>query len=221
MIDYLYKRQSDMSNLVNLENGNAVTTSLAIAEGVGNSHSTVIRLVRDNLSDLEEFGLVGFQIQPKKSGVRGGSDTHYAVLNEQQATLLMTYMRNNAIVKEFKKRLVKAFYEMNQVRTPAEQLLVHAQRLVDQERKIAALEESQHEVKSQVKALIDGEGYFTVVGYCNKNKIKVDSKAAQRIGKSVAKICRENEWETGTANHPLYGEVKTYPEEAIEEAIKH
>ncbi|MGR6502801.1 phage antirepressor KilAC domain-containing protein [Shewanella sp. Koi 1] len=92
--------------------GQAVTTSLAIAEGVGNPHSTVIKLIRQYASDLEEFGMVGFEIQPKQTGVRGGSDTEYAILNEQQSTLLMTYMRNNDVVREFKKRLVKAFYEL-------------------------------------------------------------------------------------------------------------
>lgn len=203
-----------MNSLVNLENGNAVTTSLAIADGVDKSHKTVIQLIRDNTADLGEFGTLAFEM--RKSG---GRPTEVAILNEQQATLLMTYMRNNAIVKEFKKRLVKAFYEMSQTRTPAEQLLVHAQRLVDQERKIAALEESQHEVKSQVHALLEGENYFTVVGYCNKNGIKIDSRQAQKIGKKASQICDKNEWSTGKANHPLYGQVNSYPAEALDEAF--
>lgn len=208
-----------MTNLVNLENGNAVTTSLAIAEGVGKSHKTVIQLVRDNKSDLEEFGSLAFQMRVSRSDGKGGQQQEFAILNEQQATLLMTYMRNNDIVKEFKKRLVKAFYEMNQARTPAEQLLVHAQRLVDHERKIAALEESQNVVKSQVKALIEGENYFTVVGFCNKKNIRVDQIQAQKIGRQASQICASNEWKTGKANHPLFGEVKTYPLEALELAI--
>lgn len=103
-----------MSNIVLIENGQAVTSSLTIADGVGNPHASVIRLIRDNLEDLQEFGLVGFQIQPRPAGQHGGGDVEYALLNEQQATLLMTYMRNNPVVREFKKRLVKAFYEMAQ-----------------------------------------------------------------------------------------------------------
>lgn len=102
-----------MSNIVSIKNGQSVTTSLAIAEGVGNPHASVIKLIRQNISDLEEFGMVGFEIQPKPMGQRGGSDTEYALLNEQQSTLLMTYMRNNDVVRAFKKRLVKAFYELS------------------------------------------------------------------------------------------------------------
>ncbi len=96
--------------IVSINAGQPVTTSLAIAEGVGNPHSSVIKLIRQNASDLEEFGNIGFEIQNSQSGA--GRPTEYAILNEQQSTLLLTYMRNNDVVREFKKRLVKAFFEL-------------------------------------------------------------------------------------------------------------
>ncbi|WP_375707153.1 Rha family transcriptional regulator, partial [Bartonella sp. AA126HLJHH] len=99
-----------MNNLVTINNaGIAVTTSLKIAEGVGNSHATVIKLVRNNRKDFEEFGSLGFEIQVSKRDGKGGQ---VAILNEPQATLLMTYMRNNDTVRAFKKALVKAFYDL-------------------------------------------------------------------------------------------------------------
>ena len=81
--------------------GQSVTTSLAIAEGVGNPHSTVIKLIRQNASDLEDFGPLGFEIQKGQPLPQGGfaKATEYATLNEQQSTLLLTYMRNNDVVK--------------------------------------------------------------------------------------------------------------------------
>ncbi|WP_375620484.1 hypothetical protein [Bartonella sp. TS25HLJMH] len=45
----------------------AVTTFLKIAEGVGNNHATIIKLVRNNHKDFEEFGRVGFEIAPFKT----------------------------------------------------------------------------------------------------------------------------------------------------------
>lgn len=101
-----------MNNLVTINNdGIVVTTSLKIAEGVGNSHATVIKLVRQNIEDFEEFGRVGFEISP--FGTKGGRQKRViAILNEPQATLLMTYMRNNDMVRAFKKALVKAFYDL-------------------------------------------------------------------------------------------------------------
>lgn len=92
--------------------GEPVTTSLAIAEGVGNPHKAVIQLVRQYQADLEDFGLVAFEMSPRSEGQHGGGDVTYATLNEPQATLLMTYMRNNDVVRAFKKRLVRAFYDM-------------------------------------------------------------------------------------------------------------
>ena len=100
-------------------NGCPVTTSLAIAEGVGNAHKTVIQLIRQNTVDLEDFGNLAFEM--RNSEVGAGRPTEYALLNEQQATLLLTYMRNNETVKQFKKRVVKAFFEMRdqlQAQTP-------------------------------------------------------------------------------------------------------
>ena len=102
-------------NIVTIENGMAVTTSMAIADGVGNTHATVIRLVRDYADDLSEFGPIGFEIQKGKALPQGGfaRSTEYAIINEPQATLLLTYMRNNEVVRDFKKKLVKAFYELS------------------------------------------------------------------------------------------------------------
>ncbi|WP_375706564.1 Rha family transcriptional regulator, partial [Bartonella sp. AA33NXGY] len=75
----------------------------------GNTHKTVIQLVRNNRKDFEEFGSLGFEIQVSKRDGKGGQKRVIAILNEPQATLLMTYMRNNDMVRAFKKALVKAF----------------------------------------------------------------------------------------------------------------
>lgn len=103
-------------NLVSIHGDELVTTSLAIAEGTELDHASVIKLVRNYQNDLEEFGPLGFEIQKGQSLPQGGfaKSTEYALLNEQQSTLLITYMRNSEIVRTFKKRLVKAFYEMAQ-----------------------------------------------------------------------------------------------------------
>ena len=97
--------------IVSINNGQLVTTSLAIAEGVGNPHKSVIQLIRQNVSDLNDFGGVAFENAPFETA--GGTQSReVAILNEQQSTLLLTYMRNNDVVRKFKKRLVKAFFEM-------------------------------------------------------------------------------------------------------------
>lgn len=91
--------------------GEPETNSYVIAEGTGSNHASVIRLVRDNQSDFEDFGRVGFENQPFQTA--GGLQRRtVAALNREQAMLLMTYMRNNEIIRDFKKRLIRAFVEL-------------------------------------------------------------------------------------------------------------
>lgn len=97
--------------LVEIKKLDLVTNSAAIAEGVHRDHDTIIKLVDRNRADLEEFGGVGFEIRTLET--KGGKQKQrVALLNEQQTTLLITYMRNNDIVRAFKKRLVAEFFRM-------------------------------------------------------------------------------------------------------------
>ncbi|EEQ1468303.1 hypothetical protein HDG27_001813 [Salmonella enterica] len=97
--------------LVEIKKLDLVTNTASIAEGVGRDHDTIIKLVDRNKSDLEEFGRVGFEIRTLDT--KGGRQKQrVALLNEQQATLLITYMRNNEVVRSFKKRLVAEFFTM-------------------------------------------------------------------------------------------------------------
>ena len=99
----------DQQALVFTVDGNTVTTSLAIAEGTNHEHAQVLRLVRTYLADLEEFGRVSFEIRPFETA-GGSQQREVALLNEHQATLIIAFMRNIGVVKDFKKRLVKAFW---------------------------------------------------------------------------------------------------------------
>ncbi len=100
-----------MSSIVTIFGGQAVTTSVVIAEGVDHEHRAVLKLLRDHLSDFEDFGRVAFEVQPFETA-GGTQQREVAILNEHQATLLISFMRNIGPVKEFKKRLVKAFWDM-------------------------------------------------------------------------------------------------------------
>lgn len=108
------KHLEPVTSLVRTDaNGEPTTTSLVIAEGTGTQHKNVLELVRRNLPDFEEFGRVAFETRPFETA--GGTQSrNIAVLNREQATLLMTYMRNTPIVREFKKNLVRAFGELEQ-----------------------------------------------------------------------------------------------------------
>ena len=87
------------------------TTSEIIAECAEVKHDTVQSLIRNHQEDFESYGIIGFEI--RKLDGRGRPMKIYR-LNEQQATLLITYLKNTEPVRRFKMNLVKAFFEMRE-----------------------------------------------------------------------------------------------------------
>ena len=84
------------------------TLSSIIAECAEVKHRNLKILLNKHRADFEKFGKVTFKISPSEAG----QNVRDYILNEQQATLLITYLRNTDPVKEFKTNLVKAFFEM-------------------------------------------------------------------------------------------------------------
>lgn len=103
------------TELVTIEKGEPRTNTLVIAEGTETEHDSVIKLVRKYKADLDEFGPCRFEIDVVKRSQGGGAQREIAILNEPQATLIMTYMKNTPIVREFKKALVRAFFELRDI----------------------------------------------------------------------------------------------------------
>lgn len=87
------------------------TTDKIIAEHSGNSLHAVKVLIYNHKQDFEDFGILSFEMT--KLPGRGRPQKTYH-LNEQQATLLITYLDNTPQVNQFKKSLVREFYRMKQ-----------------------------------------------------------------------------------------------------------
>ena len=98
-------------SLVTMNGDDPVTTSVAIANYLERDHHSVILLVRKHEQSLSFFKRVEFEILPFAT-CGGTQSREVAILNEQQATLLISFMSNTPKVVDFKIRLVKAFYEM-------------------------------------------------------------------------------------------------------------
>lgn len=97
-----------MNDLVQVHHLEPMTTSETIAVGVGLDHASVIKLIRKHIGELQNLGVIGFEIRLNDRG----RPTEYAWLNEQQSTFLITMMRNSPRVVEFKLALVKAFFAL-------------------------------------------------------------------------------------------------------------
>lgn len=101
-----------MNNLVFLDPNrlDAVpfTTSKVIAEMTGMNHRRVKDAIRKHESTFLEFGLLGAY----ETESSGGRPEEIVKLNEEQATFLMTLLKNTPTVVAFKKELVRQFYAM-------------------------------------------------------------------------------------------------------------
>lgn len=94
--------------IVSIKNNQAFTDSRIIAVGTNNKHHSITAVIQKYLTDFEDFGKVRFEMEPLASGQK----EKVYILNQQQATLLMTYLRNSEITRKFKKELVRQFYLM-------------------------------------------------------------------------------------------------------------
>lgn len=99
-----------MNNLVSLSGNDVFTDSWIIAEGTGNSHRAVVKLIEKYSDDFEEFGKMTDHL--KCINDAGTRNTKIYDLNEPQASFLMTLLGNSVKVVKFKKELVRQFYEM-------------------------------------------------------------------------------------------------------------
>ena len=106
-----------MTDLVFLKGKTPLTTSLIVAEGTQNQHESIIRLINEHKSHFERWGQIHFTDlkSGNKNGDMRGRPTRVALLNEQQATFLITLLRNNEIVLDFKSELVDRFYKMREI----------------------------------------------------------------------------------------------------------
>lgn len=88
------------------------TTGDVIAEYAGIARKSVNELIRRYKDDLEDFGVLPFEMAKPIKGSLGGHPRRVWYLNKNQANLLITYLDNTKPVRQFKKALVRQFDAM-------------------------------------------------------------------------------------------------------------
>ncbi len=110
-----------ITNLVELIDNEPQISHRVIAEQTQNLERSIPKLITSNIDKFELFDRMRFKIegefeikeQQKLNPNYRPAKTFY--LNEQQATLLISMMRNNDIVLDFKVRLVGEFFRMREL----------------------------------------------------------------------------------------------------------
>jgi phage regulator Rha-like protein len=100
------KTVDDLPLTLIADKAEARVDSRVLASRLGSRHQSAMELMKDHRADFEELGILRFQT----GVIRGrGQPERFALLNEDQCYLLLTYSRNTAKVRHLKVRLVKAF----------------------------------------------------------------------------------------------------------------
>ncbi len=105
---------SDLILQVTEQNGDLVVDSRLIAARLNIEHESFMRTIKKYEKKIEQrFGVIRFEIGVPDSPT--GNPPKYALLNEDQATTLMTFSKNTDAVVECKLDLVAAFSEAKRI----------------------------------------------------------------------------------------------------------
>ena len=103
--------ESGVRTPVVMFNGEVRAGTWLIAKGFGRGHTSITKLINRNIKEFEYFG----DLKSSKCTSTGGRPVVEYMLNEEQALLLGTYLRNSEVVKRFKRLLIKKFSEQKEL----------------------------------------------------------------------------------------------------------
>ena len=196
-------------------------TSKEVATLAEKRHDHVLRDIDNLLKTLTPDLGAGFSMAYEGDPTNG---YRYFNLDRDAAYCLVAGYDANA-----RMRIIKRWQELEgqqKPKTPGEALvemaqnfLAHERALSEHGRQIADLAIQQTHTQAQVSALVHGEDYLTIVGWHRLNGISLDAAQASAIGYRVSRICRDRGIQIGSATHPLYGRVNSYPRELLDEIL--
>lgn len=121
-----------MYELVEVRKDDVFTNSKIIAEGTNNQHHAVREIIKKYKSDIEDFGSLSILNEEST----GGRPMEVFLLNEEQATFVITLLRNSKVVVKFKKELVRQFYAMRRFLIEKQSKLWNDTRLANKENRL-------------------------------------------------------------------------------------
>ena len=124
-----------MYELVEVRKEDVFTNSKVIAEGTQNQHESIVAVIQKYEKDIADFGRIEFS-DLKSGNPKGGRPERMYYLNEEQATFVITLLRNSKVVVKFKKELVRQFYAMRRFLIEKQSKLWNDTRLASKENRL-------------------------------------------------------------------------------------
>lgn len=104
-----------MNHLTVTRSDEARIDTRVMADHLGVQHQNLFEMVKDYKADFEALGKVRFETGASEAS-RTGQKQRFALLNEDQCYLMLTFSRNTERVRPLKVKLVQAFKEAREAR---------------------------------------------------------------------------------------------------------
>lgn len=193
-------------------------SSIEIAELTGKRHGDVLEAIRNMEPAWEKVRGRKFPLTFKTTDLPNGATRKDPIyeLNKTECLYVATKFNDEARAK-----LVLRWEELETEKqkdlSPAEYLLRQAQMMVENERRMKALENKVDEIEQRTTTDLK---HSTVVAYVSRNNINLDVKRYGAIGTKASNLCKKRGIETSKVNDPRWGSVKVYPDEILDEIFK-
>lgn len=102
------------------------------------------------------------------------------------------------------------------VMSPMEMVVMSAQAIMRLEQEQESQAKRLDNLEASTSAVLDGHGFYSVLGYANRHKIKIDIKSAAHLGKLATAESAKLKIMTGTVPDARYGQVKTYHSDVLD-----
>lgn len=149
----------------------------------------------------------------------GSRIDYYLTLNSATHVSLMSNTDKGYEVREYFISVEREFRMKKDLLSPAELILRQAQMLVNQERRLAEMDERVKRIECKQQAFEDGIRYFTVIGYVGyKGLPAVNMTQAQKLGKIAKKLSNERSISVDRVKDQRHGYVGSYHETVLDDA---
>lgn len=196
--------------------------SREVAEMVGKDHSDLLKDIRRYKDYLNEgnFPLVEYFKEDCYTDAKG--ETRICYLISKKGCEFIAHKLTGQKGAVFTAKYIERFHEMQEkLQNPLSELEIlvkSAQRLLDQERELKALESRVERIEA--KSVTVPNEYFTVAGFAAIRKQRIDVSKANIIGRKAANLSRRLGYDIGKVSDPRFGSVNTYHVDILNEVYR-
>lgn len=214
-----------MGDLIITTEPQKTMTSLDIAEITGKQHKHVMEAIRKMEAAWERISGSNFRLTSRTvEQPNGGTREIPCYLLDKTEYLFIATKFND----EHRAKLVLRWKELEmekvQPKSGAEMLLLYAQQMVEQEKRLSSMEGKQNLLEQKIENIeqrtATNISYTTIVGFANRFGIRCPIEQASVLGKKSVNICKKFGYNMGKIPDPRFGMVRTYPDEVLYEVFE-